>query len=330
MRLCLVILFFLLGCVPDKNIVLVKNTGRAQGTFYHIQYISYEGKDYQKSIDSILTKIDMSLSIYNQYSLISQLNRGFVVNPDEFLIDVFLAAEKVYNETDGYFDCTAYPLVKEWGFYKDILGDSVVIDSLKFKKVLGDIGFYKLTLDTHSLILPHNMSLDFNALAQGYTVDVIGNFLQEKNINNYLIELGGEILAKGKNIDSRRWIVGIEKPNEVISHQDRFQFIINLDNQSLATSGNYRRYYMKDSIKYSHTINPKTGFPANNQLLSVTVIHDQCMLADAYATAFMVMGVEATKKFVKERDDLEVYLVFTEDQKWKTFMTVDLKQAIIN
>ena len=120
MRLSLVILFFLLACVPDKNFILVKNTGRAQGTFYHIQYISYEGKDYQKSIDSILTKIDMSLSIYNQHSLISQLNRGFLVNPDKFLIDVFLAAEKVYNETDGYFDCTAYPLVKEWGFYVEI------------------------------------------------------------------------------------------------------------------------------------------------------------------------------------------------------------------
>jgi thiamine biosynthesis lipoprotein len=175
------------------------------------------------------------------------------------------------------------------------------------------------------------MKLDFNAIAQGYTVDVIAQFLQAKGYSNYLIEVGGELLAKGKNADGNTWRVGVDKPSENIDENERFQFILNLENKALATSGNFRKFYEKDGVKYAHTINPFTGFPTQNRLLSVTVIHDNCMLADAYATAFMVMGVRRSKQFVKSHPEIEIYLVYTnKNGKWNTFISADLQKRIIN
>ena len=175
------------------------------------------------------------------------------------------------------------------------------------------------------------MSLDFNSIAQGFTVDLIGAFLQNKNIENYLIEVGGELLAKGKNVNGKNWKVGVDKPLENIDVGDRFQFILELEDKALATSGNYRKFYEKDGVKYSHTINPFTGFPAQNRLLSVTVIHDSCMIADAYATAFMVMGVKKTKKFVRKNLNTEIYLVYTDKEGYReTYISPSLLDRIIN
>ena len=182
-----------------------------------------------------------------------------------------------------------------------------------------------------SLILPKGMRLDFNAIAQGYTVDVIAQFLQAKGYSNYLIEVGGELLAKGKNADGNIWRVGVDKPSENINKNERFQFILDLEDKALATSGNYRKFYEKDGVKYAHTINPFTGYPAQNRLLSVTVIHDNCMLADAYATAFMVMGVKKSKQFVKSHPEIEIYLVYSnKNGEWDTFISANLKKRIVN
>ena len=176
------------------------------------------------------------------------------------------------------------------------------------------------------------MSLDFNAIAQGFTVDMIARYLENRKISNYLIEVGGELLAKGRNADEDVWRVGVDKPSQDIDVNERFQFILDLEDKALATSGNYRKFYEKDGVKYSHTINPFTGFPAQNRLLSVTVIHNNCMFADAYATAFMVMGVKKTKQLLKKLDDeLEVYLVFTDkDGEWKTYISPTMEERIIN
>jgi thiamine biosynthesis lipoprotein len=175
------------------------------------------------------------------------------------------------------------------------------------------------------------MSLDFNSIAQGYTVDVIAQFLESKGDSNYLVEVGGELLSKGRNADGKIWRVGVDKPSEDIDMQARFQFILDLKDKALATSGNYRKFYEKDGVKYSHTINPFTGFPAQNRLLSVTVIHDNCMLADAYATAFMVMGVRKSKQFAKLHPELEIYLVYTgKDNDWKTYVSPRMLERIIN
>jgi len=325
--LCLI----LLSCSSDDNLILVKNSGTAQGSFYHIQYLSDGGVNYKSQIDSIFREIDSSLSIYKQYSIISKLNNGQDLKTDLLFNEVFLAAEKVYLESEGNFDCSVAPLVDAWGFYQDKLGDSIVIDSTDFYNILPFIGFDKIKLIDDSLILPKGMKLDFNAIAQGYTVDVIAHFLQAKEDSNYLIEVGGEILAKGKNADGNIWRVGVDKPSEDIDKNERFQFILDLKNKALATSGNYRRFYEKNGVRYSHTINPFTGFPAENRLLSVTVIHESCMLADAYATAFMVMGVKKSKQFLKTHPEIEIYLVYTnKNGEWNTFISSDFQRRIIN
>ena len=324
------VLFFLIlsSCNTSQDKFLITNIGKAQGTYYNIKYVSSSNIDYQNKIDSILNKIDQSLSIYDSTSLISQLNEDNFVKADMYLIDVYNVANKVYLETDGYFDCSSFPIINEWGFYKNKKNEYV--DSLKIIKLLNYVGFNKVKLDTNSISFPDKYSVDFNSLAQGYTVDIIGQFLRSKNINNYLIELGGELLAKGKNINSKTWVVGVEKPNEKIDFTDRFQFIVSLENKSLATSGSYRNYIEKDSIKYSHIINPKTGFPSLNTLLSVTVIHEDCIYADAYATAFMAMGLEKTLDFISNRDDIDIFLIYSNGSKLETFSSDYFKNYILN
>ena len=322
---------FFFSCSSSDNTILVKNFGEAQGSYYHIQYLSENGENYKSQIDSILLEVDSSLSIYKDYSLISKLNKRENIKTDTLFNAVFLGAQKVFVESEGNFDCSVSPLVNAWGFYKNKLGDSLVIDSAKFRKILSYVGFDKISLIADSLVLPKGMSLDFNSIAQGLTVDVIASFFENKNIKNYLIEVGGELLAKGKNADGNIWRVGVDKPSDDIDVQERFQFILDLENKALATSGNYRKFYELDGIKYAHTINPFTGFPSKNRLLSVTVINDDCMLADAYATAFMVMGVKKTKHFVASNPEIEIYLVYTgNDGDWKTFISPSMQKRIIN
>ena len=321
----------LCACSTSDNRILVKNSGEAQGSYYHIQYLSENGENYKSQIDSILLEVDSSLSIYKDYSLISKLNKGENVKTDTLFNAVFLGAEKVFQESEGNFDCSVSPLVNAWGFYKNKLGDTLVIDSLKFRKILPYVGFDKISLFADSLVLPKGMSLDFNSIAQGYTVDVIAQFLLSKGDSNYLVEVGGELLANGRNADGNIWRVGVDKPSEDIDRQERFQFILDLEDKALATSGNYRKFYEKDGVKYAHTINPFTGFPAQNRLLSVTVIHNNCMLADAYATAFMVMGVKKSKQFAKTHPEIEIYLVYTEkDGAWKTYISPSMQKRIFN
>ena len=322
---------FFFSCSSSDNTILVTNSGEAQGSYYHIKYMSMLGEDFHSQVDSILLEVDSSLSIYKDYSVISKLNNREIVTADTLFSEVFLAAKKVYIQTEGNFDCSVKPLVNAWGFYKDKFGDSIVIDSAKFRKILHYVGFDKISLIADTLVMPKGMSLDFNSIAQGFTVDVIARFFENKNIKNYLIEVGGELLAKGKNADGNIWRVGVDKPSEDIDVKERFQFILDLENKALATSGNYRKFYEQDGIKYAHTINPFTGSPAQNRLLSVTVINDDCMLSDAYATAFMVMGVKKTKQFVASNPEIEIYLVYTgNDGDWKTFISPSMQKRIIN
>jgi len=326
-----IVILSLFSCTESNNKILVKNTGIVQGTFYHIQYLSEDGKNYINQIDSIFHEIDSSLSIYKGYSLISKINNQESVKTDVLFKEVYNASREIYIESEGYFDCSIYPLVKHWGFYEDFTSESLIIDSTRLTKILDYVGFDKVDLINDSLILPKGMRLDFNSIAQGYSVELIARFLQKQSVSNYLIEVGGEILAKGRNADQDIWRVGVDKPVENINHNQRFQFILDLEDKALATSGNYRNFYEKDGIKYAHTINPFTGFPANNRLLSVTVIHDNCMLADAYATACMAMGVKKSKKFALEHPEIEIYLVYFDvDGNWKTYISPNLQKRLIN
>ncbi|MBT5089612.1 MAG: FAD:protein FMN transferase [Flavobacteriales bacterium] len=321
----------LCACSNSDNRILVTNSGKTQGTYYHIKYLSPSGKSFQIQIDSLLTEIDSSVSIYKPYSIISKLNAGQEIITDKIFNLVYFDALHVGENTKGYFDCTVSPLVKYWGFYKNDTNE-INVDSVAIQAIMKKVGKDKMFWKDSTVVLTEGVKLDFNAIAQGTSVDLIAKLLEEKEILNYLIEVGGELKAKGINADGNVWRVGIDKPSEEIDFKERFQFILDLKDKALATSGNYRKFYVKDGVKYAHTINPKTGFPAQNRLLSVTVVTNECSLADAYATAFMAMGLKNTKQIIRTLDDeLEVYIVYTDKNgDWRMYISPEMKKRIVN
>ena len=318
-------------------------TGYAQGTTYSIVYQDSLKRDLSNSIDSLLKDYDSYLSTYVDTSLISQFNNSessptssktswnndfldLEIQSDGIFEDCFKAAKEIYHATDGAFNPAVYPLVKYWGFLDGKPRDDIFqyeIDSILKIVNFSDslINLYTDTVSKGDVLfgstpvigkLNGNMKIDFNGIAQGHSVDIIGRFLLSFGINNFMIEVGGEVLCKGVNNKNTFWQIGVDKPVENSSPgSEGFQFVINVNNGAIATSGNYRKFYEKDGVKYAHTINPKTGYPVQHSLLSVTVAADKCVDADGYATAFMVMGMEQTKKFLSAHPELhlEVYLV---------------------
>jgi len=331
MKYWIFILVVLLACSgTDDSKTLVHNVGFAQGTSYSIKYMSNDDIDYHLQIDSIFSVIDNSLSTYLPNSLISQLNAGDTsLTLDTHFVRVFKASQQVSELSSGLFDCTVAPLVQSWGFGTS---NPQELDSLAIVKLLKKVGYQDLSLKGDSLLSnPQLKTLDFNAIAQGYTVDVIADFFDSLNLTDYLIEVGGELRAKGLNSRNKKWRVGIDKPSNEIDKNDRFQLILNLNNKSLATSGNYRNYYEKGGQIYAHTINPKTAYPVQHSLLSATVIADNCMMADAFATSFMVMGVKQTQEFLKTHKGLEVFLIYTDyDNRWRNWSTEGFKSLKVN
>jgi thiamine biosynthesis lipoprotein len=323
----IILVVVLVSCGNDEPIKQeMKVGGYAQGTTYSITYISEDGVDHQRAIDSLLIEVDNSLSTYQNKSIISKFNQSknsFEV--DDMFVDVFTRAKIVHYETEGQFDPTVAPIVNAWGFgfenSEDL--DSLIIDSL-----LQFVGLDSVTRKFYKLQKKEGVMLDFNAIAQGYTVDVLGNLLESHGINNYLVEVGGELKAKGVNMQDTLWRVGIDRPLADLKERE-LEAIVHLNNRSLATSGNYRKFYEKDGKKYSHTINPKTGYPVEHNLLSATVIAKECAFADAYATALMVMGLEQSKEFLKQHKELEALLIFSNDSgELETFTTENLTKNI--
>ncbi len=326
-------LFFLVifACSNPDSRILVTNSGETQGTYYHIKYLSSLGESFQFQIDSLLTEIDSSVSIYEPYSIISKLNDGEEIKTDEIFNLVYFDALQVGRNTEGYFDCTVSPLVKYWGFYNNEIS-KIQVDSFAIQTLMKKVGIDKMKWQDSTVVLAEGVKLDFNAIAQGTSVDLIAKLLEEKGILNYLIEVGGELKAKGINADGNVWRVGVDKPSDEIDYKQRFQLILDLKDKALATSGNYRKFYIKNGVKYAHTINPKTGFPSQNRLLSVTVVTNECSFADAYATAFMAMGLKKTKQIIKTLDaDIEIYIVYTDKNgDWKVYMSPRMKKRIVN
>ena len=333
MRYLLIFLICLVSCSIDqssKKSVLVTNKGNTQGTYYYIKYLSINGQSFQTDIDSILNEIDLSLSIYNNNSLISNINSGDSVNTDILFNTVFDVSKEINEKTNGAFDPSISPLVNYWGFYNYTGVKEILVDSTEINNILKNIGFGKIKIKNNLVKLPTNMSLDFNSIAQGYTVDLIGSYLRKVGVNDFLINVGGENLASGKNQEGDIWKIGIEKPTNKIN--DDYKLILSLNNKAIATSGNYRKFHKINGKKYSHVIDPSTGYPAYNRLLSVSVIHDDCMIADAYATAFMVMGVKKTKDFIKKNKELQVFLIYSskENEELETYISPSLNNSVID
>lgn len=310
----------------EKSASLIKFSGEAQGTTYSVSYLSNDGIYHQAAIDSLLKKIDTSLSTWVPVSIISRINQNdSTAAPDDHFINVLKKAMEVSEITNGDFDFTVGPVINAWGFgfsnRENV--DSVMIDSL-----LDYVGHKMIKLGEKKIEKQKKeIKLDFNAIAQGYTVDVLCEFLESKDIQNYFVELGGEVKAKGTKSKGKKWKVGIDRPVENAADDRSLQAIIELENMALATSGNYRKFYVQDGKKYAHIIDPHTGYPAKHSLLSATVIAGDCMTADAYATAFMVMGLEKAKNFLSEHKtlNLEVYFIYEENEVWKTFTTEGIK-----
>jgi thiamine biosynthesis lipoprotein len=301
--------------------------GFALGTTYHIIYRDVEDRNFQPAIDSLLEVFCKSLSIYDSTSIIAKVNRNEPVEIDDFFVTVFNRSREIYDASDGVFDISASPLFNAWGFgfkHKEKITPQT-IDSIK--KI---IGMDKVWLEGGRVVKADmRVSLNMNAVAKGYSSDVVALWLEAKGITDYLVEIGGEIHCAGKNKQGKEWTVAIDRPEDGnMIPGENVQAVVQLTDRSMATSGNYRKYYIEDGQKYAHTINPKTGYPVTHTLLSATVFADDCMSADAYATVLMVLGVDEAKKFLAQHPELDAYLIYEEDgvmKDWSTHTSLIIK-----
>lgn len=328
--LLLISTLLFISCEPRNKVRLIENSGYAQGSTYQIKYLVDRNKNYGKEIEQILADIDNSMSTYQENSCISAVNKGGTwVEIDTMFIEVMQRSIEIAEETGGDFDPTVGPLVRIWGFGYDKIKEDVSAENIRDIKKL--TGYAKVELEGNRLRIPEGFTLDFNAIAQGYTVDVLARYLEAQGLTNYMVEVGGEVRARGKNDKGVIWRIGVDKPQSEIDSEERFQFILELENAGLATSGNYRKYWVDQTtgIKYSHTIDPHTGSPALNRLLSASIIAPTTMDADAYATVCMVKGLENCKAFLATKAELEGYLVYTnQDGDWEVYFTDGFKKYL--
>ncbi|MCL2097254.1 MAG: FAD:protein FMN transferase [Bacteroidales bacterium] len=301
--------------------------GFALGTTYHIIYRDVQERDFQPAIDSVLAVFCKSLSIYDSTSIIAKVNRNEPIEVDDFFEKVFNRSYEIYEASDGAFDISAAPLFDAWGFgfkHKEKITPQI-IDSLK--KI---IGMDKIWLEGRRAVKTDpRVSLSMNAVAKGYASDVVAMWLEDRGIADYLVEIGGEIRCVGKNKQGKPWAVAIDRPEDGnMIPGENVQAVVQLTNRSMATSGNYRKYYVEDGRKYAHTINPKTCYPVTHSLLSATVFAADCMTADAYATVLMVLGVDEAKQLLNEHSELDAYLIYEEDGAMKSWCTPAVQKML--
>lgn len=307
----------MLSCTSKKDsaeaLTYISNSGEIFYTSYHIKY-EYS-KSLEKEILDELERFELSLNPFRENTIITKINENITVEPDSMFLDVFNKSIEVSKNTGGKFDITASPLIDAWGFgFKNI--DNVtpeIIDSL-----LQFVGYEKVFVNKEGLIEKTDSRVQINtsAISKGYSCDLVAHLFDTLGIENYMVEIGGEVVAKGVNDKGVCWRIGVDKPvNDSTGMLHNLQTIVSLCNKSLATSGNYRNYYVKDGKKYAHTIDPQTGYPSEQDLLSVTIIADDCMTADAYATAFMAMGRDKAKEVAQNISGLEYYLFYAMDNE---------------
>lgn len=313
---------------PPKNFY----SGRTQGSTFHITYFGGNVEQIEDGIDSIYLDVNQSMSTYLESSDISKINNGdSSVVVDDMFVDVFEASKRIHKQSKGYFDPTVGVLVNYYGFGPE--KSALKIDTAHVDSLMRYVGLNKLTLTPEHRIKTSSpgVYIDFNAIAQGYTADRVALLLNRHHIDDYLVEVGGEIVAKGMNLQSGEpWLVGIDDPNQTLKKRT-LTAIISLGDRGMATSGNYRKFRI-DSIsgkKYVHTIDPLTGYPARNSLLSATVLADNAMLADGYATTLMAMGIEKSKPFLKTLPKVDAYLIYVENDSIRYFMTDGFKKLLV-
>lgn len=306
----LLICCFLVNCNTVKKQQFM---GTTQGSYYSITYFDEQNRDFSREFDSIFKEIESTLSLWDENSIIRRVNRNdTTVVLNQIFIDNFNYAMKAAELSDGYFDPTVGPLVQAWGFHfkEGMEMTPEIVDSLKQL-----VDYRKIKIENGKVIKENpNMTLDFNAVAQGYTTDMIGDFLLSKNVNNFLVDVGGEILARGCKPNGELWKVGIEKPAENKDSERIVQEIVELKDRSIVTSGNYRKYVERGGKRYSHSLNPKTGYPAENKLLSATIIADNTAWADCLASICMVVGLEKAIEIIESSEDnIDAYFIYVDE-----------------
>ena len=293
----------------EHNVPYQKSSDKVFGTFYHATYQC--DSDLTYSINAELAKVDESLSPFNKNSIITAVNQNQDVKVNDMFQDVFYLAMQISKETEGAFDITVAPLVNAWGFgFKNgIEPTSEQVDSL-----MQIIGYQKVSLSSGKITKTDDrVMLDCSAIAKGYGTDVVARLLRSKGIKNFMVEIGGEIVTSGVNAENEPWRVGISKPVEDPMGTDNgVQSIVKITDKAMATSGNYRNFYYKDGKRYAHTIDPKTGYPVQHNILSATVFAKSCAVADAYATSFMVMGIEKAQQLLEQHPELMAYLIYSD------------------
>ena len=303
----------------QKGIPFQTEEGYIFGTTYHIKY-QYE-ENLHDSIIARLNAIDHSLSMFNPNSIVSCINRGESMKADSLIVCVWNMSQSISKETEGAFDPTVAPLVNIWGFgfNKKQIPEKEIIDSLREL-----VGWQRISIQDGLFYKEDpRMIIDFSAIAKGFGVDHVANLFRSMGIQNFMVEIGGEIIAQGSNFKGEAWRIGINKPDDDSTGTNTaLQEVIEVRNSALATSGNYRNFYMEGGRKIAHTIDPKTGYPAQQSILSSTVKAPSCAMADGYATAFMVMGMEKSQEFLKTHPQLQAYFIFSDENgQYKTWHT---------
>ena len=311
----------------QKNTPYQHDKGMIFGTVYHVTYQNSDNLNDQ--IVTELNKVDSSLSMFNKQSVITKVNDNQNPEVDVMFGDVFVLARTVSADTDGAFDITVAPLVNAWGFgFKSgNMPSRHTIDSLR-----AFVGYNRVELhDSRIVKFDPRVMLDCSAIAKGYGCDVVAELLRRKGIDNFMVEIGGEVVTSGISEKRVPWKIGVTKPSDdSLSVNNELQTVLNITDKAMATSGNYRNFYYKNGKKYAHTIDPATGYPVQHSLLSATVISDRCAKADAYATAFMVMGLEKAKKVLDRHRDLMAYLIYSDHKgEYKVWFSPSLRDKII-
>lgn len=326
--LALLIIGTILIIRHQRTMPYQNNTGMIFGTVYHITY-QYD-ENLEKEIRAELMKVDQSLSPFNESSIISQINRNESdVKTNEMFLSVVQLAQQISKETEGAFDITVAPLVNMWGFgfKKAQTPSKETVDS-----ILAITGYEKISITNGKVIKQDpRIMLDCSAIAKGYGCDVVAHFLKKRDIKNFMVEIGGEIVTSGMNSRKEPWHIGVTKPTEdSLNIGNELQTVLNITDKAMATSGNYRNFYYKDGKKYAHTIDPKTGYPVQHNILSATVLANNCATADAYATSFMVLGLEKAQKVLEHHPELMAYFIYTdENDEYAVWYSPALKDKIV-
>ena len=319
-----------IGCDSSEKkteLSFYQESGEIFHTTFHIKY-EYD-RSLKDEIMESLQRFDQSLNPFKENSIIGRVNNNVPVTLDSMFIKVFNKSMEVSRKTGGKFDITASPFINAWGFgFKDM--DNVSqekIDSMK-----SFVGFEKIRIEDGVIVKDDpRVQINTSAISKGYSCDVVAYLFQDLGIKNYMVEIGGEIAMKGVNEKGSCWRIGIDKPSDDSTAMQReLQIILSICDKAVATSGNYRNYYMKDGIKYSHTIDPQTGYPSEQDILGATIIAEDCMTADAYATAFMAMGVEKSVKVANSITGLHYYFIYVKpDGKVDSMFSDEFNQFIV-